>query len=69
MLTTWKPKRFEEGWIVVDSQLEAAEFDATVHPLTSEGRLACRAEADRTNAEHRAWNRAGLADAPHMDAR
>ena len=31
-------------------------------------RSAATAEADRVNAEANAWDRAGLADAPHCDA-
>jgi len=57
----WRAAHWTEGWIVVDAH-GMAEPDA---PFTD--RATAEATATKINADYDAWNRAGLADAPHLD--
>mgnify|MGYP001568903104 CR=1 FL=1 len=52
----------ESGWEIWDGV--AFEADSIVFAT----RAAAKQAAEMANAETAAWNRAGLADAPHLDA-
>lgn len=54
----------ERGWEVTYEGIFGPEDETPFFATEGEA----RAECERQAAEMRAWNRAGLADAPHMDA-
>ncbi len=59
----WHVAKWTEGYIIVDDT-DTAGPDAPYFT----NRRAAQDAADEINADWRMWNRAGLADAPHMDA-
>lgn len=59
--TRYTVTRLLNGWTWWDGC--AYEPDAIVYPT----KAAAQAAADEINATVTAWNRAGLADAPHLD--
>ena len=56
--------RSEHGWEITYDGIFAPECEALVYATEGEARAAC----ERMAAEWRAWDRRGLADAPHIDA-
>ena len=64
MNRTLRPSKSERGWEIYDGFAFGPESESTVYATRAE----CQAACDRANAEIAAWNRRGLADAPHLDA-
>lgn len=55
------PQKWPEGWLIFDG------FAAEPQPVYA-SRAECQRAIDDMQAAAAAWDRAGLADAPHFDA-